>query len=67
MSTPATMRRASQAARSTTTQTVTKATATLEMTKIHHKSRSPRRPRFRTWLPPDKARPSTWSVPLLQS
>src|SRR5713226_287733 len=64
---PATMRRASHAARSRTTHAVSAATATLERAKIHQRSRSPSKPKFRTWLPPDKARPPIWSVPLLQS
>src|SRR2546430_15718386 len=45
---PATMRRASHAARSRTTHAVSAATATLEIAKIHQRSRSARRPRLRT-------------------
>src|SRR6058998_4384681 len=45
---PATMSRASHAARSRTTHAVIAATATLEIAKIHQRSRSPRRPRLRT-------------------
>src|SRR5437867_12360115 len=43
---PATMRRASHAARSRTTHAVSAATATLEIAKIHQRSRSARRPRL---------------------
>src|SRR3990172_2313078 len=53
---PATMGSASQAARATTTQIVRAAIAAVETAKTTHRSRSSRRERFRTRLPPDRAR-----------